>query len=508
MNQQHDSLTKQQVKMPREFFVKARGEYNNWRWAFFRELIQNAYDARSRHLAFHIWPGSNNTVLVKLVDDGHGMTRDVLVNTLLCLGGSLKKDAGSVGGFGYAKTLLFFANRGYEIVTGFNKVKGSGGEYVIEDMATESPGTTITVSMENESVDAMKRELTRYVSYLRTPRQLSITLDDQPVPCLFDDFEYKAPTRLGSMLFKDIKAPSSEIIVSVGGLPMFLHSVYTAGDDAFAGVLSLEGNTFDLLTANRDALKGDYAHLLTILVRRMIEERFAFKMGRTVDVTINFTHPRSNLLANESRLALENSSDMRALEDPNSIRFMNNAIFPLNFNLRIQNTISRRGAEHGDEANSVAEVMGSLSKQWVQRLALSWKIVVHQLLKTRYMQERGVTMVAPPDAEEFYLNGKRIATGFIYAKDIEGLTIVPAEGAEILILCNPKDFDKSFIVGDLLDLAIHECTHLQEKGHNDLFVDYDMKLRRSLRRLINEVELAEHVKFVVKKWRSGDLVNF
>jgi hypothetical protein len=122
---------------------------------------------------------------------------------------------------------------------------------------------------------------------------------------------------------------------------------------------------------------------------------------------------------------------------------------------------------------------------------------VYSVLSTEYAYERGIKYYengtlfnkplagAPPDLDsgEFYIYGQRISAGFVIASDFEGLNVKSRLiTTDIQILCNPYSFDKSFLVGDLNDLAIHECSHLAVSGHNESFVDEDMKFRRSLRR--------------------------
>ena len=494
-----------QVKVPSAFFAKSKLEYSNWRWAFFRELIQNSYDAGARKIQFQLKATAEGVVVIAL-DDGHGMTQEVLEGTLLCMGGSFKSE-GAVGGFGYAKSLLFFAHSRYIIATHDKVVDGRGGDYTIRNASPSINGTMISVEMLGESVSKLEQELRTYVQYMRMPRPVCITLAGEVLKSNFEDFEYKIQTDIGNLLFKDVKGTRSDLVVAVGGLPMFVHQVWTHGVDAFHGMLYIEGSSFEMLTSNRDSLKGTYASALNRLVQRLIEERFSFKMGKTVDMTLNYTVPKV-AGAEEMHLALEADLEERvrvAQDNEASFRFLTNDIFPYNFNIRVQNTIGRNFADAADNTISVTTVLKYLKKTWVQRLAVSWKLLVHEILKTKLMADAGVVFDAKAGgAGEFYYSGRRIATGFIFAKEFEGINI-GTESDEILILCNPMVFDKEFVLADLNDLALHECTHLFAVGHHDKFNDIEMKLRRSLRVVMPEADLTQFVKEKVRAWKSSSI---
>lgn len=514
MNSTNDQVCSQ-VQMPASFFAKSKLDYADWRWAYFRELIQNCRDAGASSIEFQMLQesASDNSITIRCVDDGCGMSRDTLENVLLCLGGSRKYE-GAVGGFGIAKQLLFFAHARYTITTGNHVVHGAGGSYTISEIpAARRGGTYITVVMENESVATMSDVLRRYVSFLGLDVPVRISLNGEQIRSTFTDFEFKSATDIGTLLFKDVRSSISNLVVAVQGLPMFVHQVFSAGDDAFQGVLNIKGSSTDLLTSNRDALKGEYAAELNRLVRRMLEQRFAFKLGQTIDITLNYTNPVQPdiesrdiqfVSSSVARMAASSSSEVSDYENVEQcLRFMENDTFPHNFNLRIQNTVGRKTKQVAASTMSVSTVLQALRKGWVQRLAVSWKHIVYQLLQTDFLRCHGVSRSDSSNIEEYYFKDRRIAAGFIFANSLEGINIMPADSKEALILCNPLVFTKDFSVGDLCDLAIHETAHLLSAGHNDLFIDIDMKLRRSLRRSLPEPHLEAYVKLAVRQWRNS-----
>lgn len=485
-----------QVKVPNEFFAKSKLEYADWRWAFFRELIQNSYDAGASNIDFTI-SSESDAYVIKCVDNGSGMNRDILENVLLCLGGS-KKENNAVGGFGYAKSLLFFAHLGYSIRTQDCCVTGSGGDYQIGAGFKFVRGTQIEVRMAKESsspeLDLMN-SLYGYAKYLNVPRSLVLSANGSKIDAQFLDYDCSLETKLGQFSFKETAdAGSSKVIVSVRGLPMFVQNVYSSGQASFAGLLELSGDTFELLTANRDGLKYGHASDLTQIIQKMTENRASLKLGTPIVVRLNRTESR------DARHRLRDIASAATCRSPEhgikQIHDYVNVEYPSNFNVRLHAVVGNARAKAAGTV-SVTEVVSLLKKVWIKSLAQSWKSAVYKVLATQHFQQAGMLMyykgaaVIPTALEyckydaddvEFYFSGIRVSVGFVLANGIEGLNTRTNSGGDIQILINPGMYDKQFLYGDITDLAIHECAHIRVSGHNEGFVDEDMKIRRSLRR--------------------------
>ena len=176
-----------QVQVPHSYFQKAKLEYSDWRWAMIREFIQNAYDAQATTIDFRLTINTADRIELHVDDDGIGMDRDTLENVLLSMGGS-RKPAGSIGGFGIAKAILFFAHHAYTIRTRDLTVQGSGGEYRLQIDGDSMEGTRMTVELADESVmlDAWRERITSYVRACfmeyATGRPVTIRLDRQELP--------------------------------------------------------------------------------------------------------------------------------------------------------------------------------------------------------------------------------------------------------------------------------------------------------------------------------------
>src|SRR5262245_59367543 len=144
-----------------EFFAKARNDYADWRWAVAKEFAQNCIDAAGcDHLNVQCY-ADNGTTIRTVTNNGDPMSQEILTGKLLALGGSGKNFAGTVGGFGKAKEILYFCHKEYTIHTGNLKVTGAGAGYNI-DPADHLHGTESRIVIEGDHVNSLKVAFTRF----------------------------------------------------------------------------------------------------------------------------------------------------------------------------------------------------------------------------------------------------------------------------------------------------------------------------------------------------------
>ncbi len=86
-------------------------------------------------------------------------------------------------------------------------------------------------------------------------------------------------------------------------------------------------------------------------------------------------------------------------------------------------------------------------------------------------------------------SGRDISTGFVYSNDVDGLNTM--DGNRIIILLNPDaiPIEKDHFFEDILDIAIHEVTHLLVSGHSAEFCSVEMDFKKSLRRFFSNAEI-------------------
>lgn len=267
------------VSIPKSFFVKERRMYANWRFAFWRELFQNATDAGSTTIRVSLVDKGEGIIGVEFSDNGSGMTRDVLENVYFSLGSSTKNDGSTVGGFGRARILTCFSMKNYTIHTQNNLVQGDGGSFEIAEVDYLN-GCLIQIEMENENLSLMRDALKEYLFYSQLPctvfvdnekwmtwsyrRQLTRTLDVDGVSF--------------ASVYVNKSANNNRLLVRVNGTVMY-HQHIRANAQVIVEISPSMSR--EVLTANRDGMHNQFSSVLN---------------GFTDDLAANTTNALSNRL--------------------------------------------------------------------------------------------------------------------------------------------------------------------------------------------------------------------
>src|SRR5574343_2116131 len=116
------------VGIPKEyFFTMGTRDYTSYESALPREFYQNSIDAGASQITVEF---DDEEKTITITDDGCGMDRDIILNKLLVLGGSHKSE-GSVGAFGKAKEILYFAWIKYCIRSNYCVVNGENDKFTL-----------------------------------------------------------------------------------------------------------------------------------------------------------------------------------------------------------------------------------------------------------------------------------------------------------------------------------------------------------------------------------------
>ena len=527
-------LASRQVQVPHSYFRKAKTEYADWRWAMIREFIQNSYDAQATTIDFRLSVNDRDSIELSVDDDGIGMDRDTLENVLLCMGGS-RKPEGAIGGFGYAKAILFFAHQSYTIRTQNLRIEGSGGEYRLSVENTVVVGTQITAELDDDSdlFDEWRDRIVHYAAacYMEyaTGRPVTIRLDGEELPQNNDSaYDFYVQTPLGTVWYdEEPDSCRSEFVVFVSGLPMFSETFYSrTNQSALVGGLELESGSA-VLTANRDGFNTETGDLFAKVVGDLIQDQSKVRYGQALDLTINLNRvvrpdsQSTSVTGDDSgaapsallRLLCPETTQAGALAGYTAaLARITQQRYPTNFHIKVESLAARRFI-NSQAYITTSALVAEMNKQRNAKLAHRWQAALNHILCCSWALDNGVTcydasgqLIEDWDRFDGTIADLQICyqespveVGFCFIEHTLGLCSAPMDGkAPCQIYINPLLLTEEtrFRPGDLLDVAYHEATHLWESHHGEAFCGVEHKLRKSVRRWMSERELIASIAVV------------
>lgn len=254
------------ITMALEWFTKILKDYSNWLFAWAREAGQNSLDAGATAISCNVALNEEGNTVVEWTDNGRGMTRDILVNKFMAVGGSAK-EAGNAGGFGVAKLVLAFAQICYAIRTGFMFVTGRNDEYEIVETSEEHKGLTLTVTMAGDNVTRFEEACEEWVRYTTPVRPCLFYLNGRALRFMG---ALAAPVSVQEWCALHVvdNDTSHGVRVRING--QFMFSVWSSVSQCI--IVELTGSSLEYLTSNRDSLQWHYKDKLTKLVEQMTRD--------------------------------------------------------------------------------------------------------------------------------------------------------------------------------------------------------------------------------------------
>lgn len=528
-----NDLKQGRVELPSSYFSKGKLEYNNWKTAWFREAIQNSADAGANQIDFQINQDDQDGNLIRVVckDNGKGMDEDTLVNVFLCLGGS-KKDEGATGGFGYAKVLLAFAHQRYEIKTRNIICKGSGGTYTWGEAPEREEGVALEVFMDRSDVSEweLKHALDTIVSN-SSIKGIKITLNGEELGFDSNNLPYSKETSLGNLSFRDNESSygQSTLWVRMNGLAMFPYRLSTSGNTGFDGYLELDGRSIEVLTSNRDSLSNQKSNELNEIFNTLANDREKLKLAGEIDLTLNHQNISLDDLDESDRHQISALAQQREMSGEEILHMLKNIsadlesdnpfnglakkvssiqkkivshienipanLYPTNFRIKH----STDGAEQSDSHKVAAQISKDMRLVRNSKLAVGWKAIIETLLSSEEYRDR---LHVEKIGDNFYKRGSLIQTGFVFGSPV-GLNENDRDQKRISIMINPDYVLREDLeVGDIIDIAHHELTHLVHDYHCEEFTIREMGLRRIARKDIGERNLVASFKDAISSWRD------
>jgi hypothetical protein len=261
---------------------KSFHDYTDRYWAFAREIMQNSLDCGSTRIDINVSENEHKDETdVEVTNNGEPMTEEVLAGKLLSLGSSGKDFQNSVGGFGKAKEILYFAHKEYTIVSGDWSVRGSGAMFDLGRHRPHTPGTTSVVTWNGLFRGTLRDQFKRFIE-LCGARDCTFTLDGErirpklPASTSLRDLEHEGTVwaKLSAGKFAE-----NLLVVRMGGMPMFVERC----DYKHTLVLELQGTGAERLTSNRDGLRYPFSGQLRDFITTLaVDKRTALKVETPV----------------------------------------------------------------------------------------------------------------------------------------------------------------------------------------------------------------------------------
>lgn len=289
------------ITVPVSFFRSERDSvYSDWRAAFWRELLSNSLDAEATRIRIRT-RFRPDCLAIDMVDNGRGMTRDILENIYMQLGASTKGQGDGIGGFGRARILTCFSQDRYAIRSGNFVVKGQGAAYTISE-AEPIRGCAVTIGMPREEGFRIYQGLMRVLEQSSLRATIEIDFDPNPpedvwLPNLKDrNFSegsspawrrFRGWSRLGRHFetLADENGPWADLHVNEGALALKGSAITRVNGMAMydevisspvqVGICLRPERAREILTASRDSLRAPFRGILQEVYQRIGSERLS-----------------------------------------------------------------------------------------------------------------------------------------------------------------------------------------------------------------------------------------
>lgn len=516
------------VSVPHEYFLKAKNDYADWRFAFFREINQNSFDAGATRIIYTIEDREEGGCRIIALDNGRGMDLITCETKFLALRQSTKTGGnGSTGAFGVAKEIIAFAHDAYTLETRDIRIEGRGGNY--QDFTSESylEGVRLTIDMHDVSSYSMISRLKDWTSM--SDFECKVILNGDVLKSSKTRYPHTFDVDFGKISFRESGDPDyhySRLIVKMNGMAMYSREVYTHGG-AFEATLNLNGSSQERLTSNRDSLTGNLESSLTQVLNQLSNNRSHLTLGepmvfefntathsqqfrRRMDGSSNEFHEQSISALTDSSLPVSKEAlsetfsellekprgysgnrqeesvftkslsrllmkkEHKEFEDTqarihNAIGEVDESAFPHNWIVRVS----------ANEKKSIHTKIKNLNKINMVRLAYTWQMLVSYVIT-----HCGMIDAYEDDNFTLIYRDNPIKFGFVM-DEVKALCVTDDDGVSILI--NPfKDrdlYNDDFEI--LVGRAVHEVAHMIAEEHGEYFVNcmeaIFINLRRAMR---------------------------
>lgn len=279
---------------PKFLSEKVKKDYSDHMTALIREFLQNSIDAGATEVNFTL---DQNDRELTVIDNGCGMTEEIMEEALFKIGGS-HKNVGAVGGFGSAKLILLFQHEWFTIDTVHDgvryEVNGEGSSYSnYTQSLTDCPnGTKITIKFTDTWSQSTFYDGTTYDEFYSLNSKAFELLSNCEVPATVSWNNSKIePTKSGELVrsldwcnihMTDCD-PTNRAHIRIKGIEMF--TIYLSMVPHYITIELTSDSSLNILTTNRDGLKYQYSQELDAIIAELSTDTQSF-MNKKGDVIV------------------------------------------------------------------------------------------------------------------------------------------------------------------------------------------------------------------------------
>jgi hypothetical protein len=282
-----------QVTIPASHFTNSvRRHYNRPDVALVRELLQNAVDANATVVKFNL-SNVGDAWHLTCLDDGCGMTKDILVKALLTMSGSFK-GPNSIGGFGAAKEIILFQHGAYKVTTCKDGVStcviGAQLDYEFHDCDLVADGTFIDLTFHEDYKLDSDEFCTEIEAFLcKCNPSCKIFWNDEEVKPQFTGWEINDPEDWCNVVCHETQYSTCYVWVRIKGILMFEAYV---GSSKTQVAIELTKPSTDILTVNRDGFTWQYTEKVGVIVNKITMEKENY--GKAYNTKLNWRGKNRN----------------------------------------------------------------------------------------------------------------------------------------------------------------------------------------------------------------------
>lgn len=488
------------IEVPQDYFSRiAAKEYSDDAgMAVIREFAQNSADAGAKVVTFSFL---SDTLVV--TDDGKGCSEATVRERILTPLGS-QKDDDSVGGFGKAKELLYFANPSWVIRT--RDVEVTGSFLSVTEFRTgleHVAGFHARVQLPPALLLAAKRSARHFLSCSERPG-VRWVLNGDTVHTVIERSKRAAKDFGFAKAYIDRESRDSMIYLRTGGLLTSMKYGYH-GPEVGRVVIEVTGKSFELLTPARDWFRSQahrsevegWLNQLVVNARQTLADREGDEVLFTDFEEVDTRE--AHHLATKRDVLPTSSGGARIPVKFTGVAGGASAA-----------ALARDGEQVGElEVETSAALMAGLQEALrpvkakrpdgfdmaaMPRLDGVNRLVVHTGNKVR--AKVGMKWLAKNVALAARLlaawttavrtvaarNGLPIdAVGFTFAEGVDAEFVRSNGRFGMLLAPMTIEADGEYLAEELLDRAIHETAHLRAENHDETFVLTEVALRRKTR---------------------------